>query len=214
MRFKAAVVCVGPLLTLGCAQPDASGPGSEHAAVAAPSSPRATPTVTDDVASQPLSAPPASALASSSANETQPIPVAMARCSLPPTRPKDFRVRIARHMMPIRQPDSWDGWEVHPVGEPCPIEPDSEERPPCKALSAAALDRIYEQLRTSGFCELRNENPPKATSPHYGSRHITTFFGGRSFSISDSSSDLLEPASHQGFYAIFDTVVNEANAKP
>lgn len=136
------------------------------------------------------------------------------RCDMPFVRPPDFRVHIENHALPIRQDPSWTGWEVHAAGAQCPLEGSADDSPPCKALSPAALERLYAIVRDASPCTIVAPDPAQRSSPHYGRRHIVITVQGRQVELSDSSRNPLKGDSLDRFRKIYDAVVVEANAVP
>jgi hypothetical protein len=148
--------------------------------------------------------------ASTSSARTAPLP----QCGLPAVRPPQFRVRIEHHALPIRGDASKTGSEVHATGAKCPLVGDAADNPPCKALSPAALDRLYAIVRASAPCTIEEPDPPQRSSPHYGRRHILITVPNMQIMLSDSSSNPLRGDSLERFRAIYDAVVTEVNATP
>ena len=128
-------------------------------------------------------------------------------CNLPAVRPSSFGVKQLQHVMPHGRPDSWAGGELATKRNVCPRDAKAPIVAGCTTIGEAEMDAVYRALQAGGFCSLRHESPPRRGSPHYGSRSITIYIGETSFEVSDSSADLLDPASNKRFYEIADAIV-------
>ncbi|MFO0553385.1 MAG: hypothetical protein U0271_33685 [Polyangiaceae bacterium] len=127
-------------------------------------------------------------------------------CPLPATAPADFGIKIVRHVMPHGREDYWEGQELFSAGNHCPANP-KDTTTPCKEVDRSRMAKVYATLLESDLCGLSTLPAGTYMSPHYGSRSITVYLGGRELMTTDSVDHLLDERSKPRFYQIIDQVV-------